>query len=727
MRKLFGGAKFVAASQVALLSAVSIAASPHKATAQTVLEGIVVEGGAVPQAGGPADAADGRGEPTAASPVEGYVARRSATGSKTDTPIQEIPQAISVVGRDQIVDQGSTSIQDALRYTPGVFAQAYGFSTRGDWARIRGASPTEYLDGMRRLNGFYNNTRPDPYTLERIEVLKGPAAVLYGQGSTAGIVNLVSKRPDPNHRNEIGVQYGSFDRKQVEADIGGKLTEDGSLAYRMIGVVLDSDSQVDFVHQDRYLFAPSVTWRPDASTSLTVLGNFQKDDSAAGAQFLPIEGTLFAGPNGFIPISRFSGEPSYNQYDSEQASVTALFETELSETFTLRQNVRYTDSKNDYKSAYPSVYANPANPFADPQRRSVFRDLYESHPHAKTFTSDTHVEAKVTTGFVSQKLLAGFDYVNFRESGTSGYAFQGGAPLDLYAPVYGSVLTPPQLFENPDVDQSSRGFYLQDQIKAGPWIAVLGVRRDQITNKSEGSPTEEHEGTTYRAGLMYELPFGLTPYASYSESLTPVSGTDFFNQAFAPILGEQVEAGFKFAPQGFNMVVNGAVYEILEQNRLAADPTNPFNQVQSGEARFRGYEIEVIGEVFSGLEIMAGYAYTDAVVLAGYGAGFRVETVPEHQASLWAKYSFNVPQVPGLISVGAGVRYIGESWDGADNFVTPEYTLFDAMVGYETDEWRFAINGKNLEDKEHLATCLARGDCFIGERRTIMTSLTYKY
>ncbi|MFD0987383.1 TonB-dependent siderophore receptor, partial [Methyloligella solikamskensis] len=301
-------------------------------------------------------------------PVDGYVAERTGTGIKTDTPLNEIPQSITVVTEQQIQDQGATSVQQALNYVPGVVAGPYGFDIRGDWARTRGQDPVQYLDGMRRIYGYYNNTRVDPYTLERIEVLKGPASVLYGAGSTAGIINLISKRPQEESHTEIGVLYGTHDFGQVQGDSTGKITQDGKWLYRLVGVARNSNTQVDYVEYDRYVFNPSITWRPDDKTELTVIANFQKDDTGSSANFLPWEGTVYPGPNGYLPWSTFVSDPDWDQYKTESASIEVLFDKELSDVWTFRQGLRYVDAEVDYRSMYPNVYTDPQNPFIDPER-----------------------------------------------------------------------------------------------------------------------------------------------------------------------------------------------------------------------------------------------------------------------------------------------------------------------------------------------------------------------
>ncbi|MBR0973434.1 TonB-dependent siderophore receptor [Bradyrhizobium japonicum] len=661
---------------------------------------------------------------TATGPVHGYVATRSGTGTKTDTPLRETPQSISVVTADRVTDQGSTTVQEALRYVPGVFADAYGADSRGDYPRIRGQDPNIYLDGTRVVNTFnFNEWRPEPYTLERIEVLRGPSSVLYGDTSTAGLLNLISKRPQAEAANEIGVQYGSFNRKQVQLDSTGKLTGDGEWLYRFVGVFRDRNMQTDYVKDDRIVLAPSLTWRPTNNTSWTVLGTYQKDKTGSSTAFLPHEGTLYPGPNGFIPINRFTSEPGWDRYRTETGAVSSLFEHRFNDALTVRQNLRYTRVEGIYHGLYPDVYSTPDNPFLDAERRTVARYIWARDSVKDNFTSDSNAELKFATGALLHKTLLGIDYRGYKERASSGAGYDA-TPFDLYAPVYTGV-TPPVMSAEPDLRQSQLGLYAQDQLRLGPWLAVLGLRHDDVTSATQGSPVEHYQATTGRAALMYELPFGVTPYVTYAQSFNPVFGSGVCATVCAPQRGEMVELGFKYNPTPGN-AINGAIFDTTERNRLASDPDNPLISIQTGKVRIRGAELEVLARITPELDLIGAYTYLDARVESGDNTGKHVETVPDHQASLWAKYRLSLLGLPG-VTLGGGVRYIGTSWDGTDTIRTPDYTLFDAMVRYETGPWRFQVNASNLFDKRHVTTCLARGDCFLGIGRTVLGSATYKF
>jgi iron complex outermembrane receptor protein len=676
------------------------------------------------QAASDAAAAAGVRAETATGPVRGYLANQSGTGTKTDTPLRETPQSITVVTADRVTDQGALTVQETLRYVPGVFADAYGPDSRGDYPRFRGQDPNIYLDGTRVVNTFqFNEWRPDPYTLERIEVLRGPSSVLYGDTSTAGLLNLISKRPQAEASNEIGVQYGSFNRKQVQLDSTGKLTKDGEWLYRFIGVFRDSNSQTDYVKDDRIVLAPSLTWRPTNNTSWTVLGTYQKDMTGSSTAFLPHEGTLFAGPNGLVPVRRFVSEPGFDRYQTETGAISSLFEHSFSDALKIRQNMRYAHVEGIYRTMYPDVYSDPANPFLDPARRTVARFISGRETTKNSFTSDSNAELKFATGPIMHKTLFGVDYRALGERASSG-VYLDPTPFDLYAPVYNGVV-PPTLSPEPDLRQSQLGLYAQDQMRLGPWLAIVGLRQDYVTSNTQGSPAEDTRATTGRAALMYELPFGLTPYVTYAQSFNPIFGSGVCATVCQAQRGEMVELGFKYNPMP-GTAINGAIYDTTEKNRLAADPGNPLISAQTGQVRIRGAELEVLTRVTPDLDLIGAYAYVNAIVESGDNAGKRVETVPEHQASLWAKYRLTALGLRG-VTIGGGVRYIGESWDGTDTIRTPDYTLFDAMIRYETGPWRFQVNASNIADKRHVTTCLARGDCFFGIGRTVLGSMTYKF
>lgn len=660
---------------------------------------------------------------TANTPVTGYRARNAVTATKTDTPLSETPQSITVVPRDQMVEQGAVSLQDALNYAAGVRSDAYGLDSRTDSVRIRGAEPTEYQDGLRRLFDWYtSNTRTDPYTLERIEVLRGPSSMLFGQGSTGGVINMVSKRPQPDRQGEIGIQLGSHGRRQLQADLTGPLDSQGEWLYRLVALGRVSDTQVDHVPDDRQLFAPSLTWRPSAATSLTLQGHWQKDKSGSTSQFFPWEGVLLPNPNGQLPTNRFIGEPGFDRYDSERRSFGWLFEHRFDEHWTVRQNVRVSRNDVNYSTLYGDSFSLPGGWAGDPIGQRLFGRFADvTLTDARMETADQHVQADFSTGAWRHKLLAGFDVLRYRKATRSFFdlpVYLGGSvPLiDAYDPTYVGY-TPGPLTDDPRSTLRQGGVYLQDQLRHGPWIVVAGLRHDKAVNSVEGGSDDRDSATTGRLGVMYLAPGGWSPYVSYSESFSPVAGLDFYNQRFRPLRGEQVEAGVKYEPEGGRTSFNAAVYRLKEKNQRTPDPANPLNTRQAGATLNEGLELEFRGRPARALELIAHYNYTDVDPA--------LEQLPRHQAAAWGVYRFAVGDVPGF-SVGAGVRWMSAFQDGAAPTV-PSVTLVDAMLAYETMHWRYALNVTNLGDKVYASTCLSRGDCWYGARRNVVASATYRF
>lgn len=575
---------------------------------------------------------------TATGPVTGFVAKRGSSATKTDTPLIETPQAISVVTRDQMEAQSALTLRETTNYTAGVVSSY--FDSRVDSFKVRGGDAIQYLDGLQRSYGTYNTTRVDPYMLERVELLRGPSSVLYGQGGIGGVLNLVSKRPQAEQQREVQVQLGSHNRKQVAADFTGPLDTEGKWLYRLVAVNRDSGTQVDHVPDDRILLAPSLTWRPNADTSLTLQALYQKDKSGSLIGFFPWQGTLLPSLYGQIPTSTFTGEPGFDRYDTRNTSLGYLFSHRFNDTWTFRQNLRSTESKVVYNSSYTSFTANrltgrPARPVFNADQRTIERDLVVQLNGGKMLLIDNQAEAHFKTGAVEHTLLVGADFQRNETSQLTGRGRAGA--LDVYAPVYGNYTAPTFLTRQPAVLQKQAGIYVQDQVKYGRWIGLLGLRHDKATTDTEGRPAVavDDKATTKRAGIVYLADGGWAPYLSYAESFLPLGGADVNNTPFKPQRGKQWEAGVKWEPEGQRTSFMAAVYDLRDTNRKTTDPTNPINSIQLGEVHVKGLELEYKGSIGRDWDWIASYAYTDARVSRSNGAdlGKRISGVPKHTAS----------------------------------------------------------------------------------------------
>lgn len=660
---------------------------------------------------------------TVTASAAGYEATGETTATKTSTPLLETPRAVTVVTHRQIADTGAQGLQEALNYAAGVRSDAYGLDSRTDSMLVRGASPDKYLDGMRQnFNWYTSTTRTDPYLLERVEVLRGPSSMLYGQGGTAGIVNMISKRPRSDSEREIVLQTGGFGRLQAQADWTGPLTDDGRWLYRVVALARDAETQVDHVRDDRALVAPSLTWRPNDDTSLTLQARWQQDRSGSTLQFFPWSGSGQANPNGRIPTDTFIGEPAFDRYDSGRLTAGWLFERRLGTRWTVRQNLRLTHNEVDYRTLYSDAFSSPGDSFLDEEQRVIGRYAQISQPEVDMWTADQHAEGSFTTGPVRHRILIGLDALHFRQTERAVYDsprhLGGGVPpIDVFDPVYSGYTAPP-LSESPESTQNQAGLYVQDQMKLGShWIVLAGLRHDRVESGLEGAEDEESDATTGRLGLMYAATGGWSPYVSYSESFTPVPGTDFYHRRYDPLRGEQIEAGIKIQPPNRAFTVTAAAFELREENRLVNDPENPLNQIQAGSTETAGFELELLGNPAGIVDLSAHYNYLDNDT--------ELEAVPEHQAAVWARRSFSLGGLGSFVA-GFGVRYFDAFRDGIAPTV-PELTLFDAMLEWSPGPWRLALNVSNLEDDVYVSTCLPRGDCFYGARRTVTLSAGYDF
>ncbi|WP_084651312.1 TonB-dependent siderophore receptor [Ottowia thiooxydans] len=672
---------------------------------------------------------------TATGPVLGYVAKLSATGTKTDTPIIETPQSISVVGAEEMETLKSQNIQDALGYVAGV-SRFEGMSRVQDTIYIRGfqaqaATGSVYRDGAKyTVNAF--NGKQEIYGLERIEVLKGASSLLYGTAGPGGIINMVSKRPPSSPLHELNVEAGSFSRKQVSGDFGGPLDKDGKWAYRLTFLKRDSDTFVDFVKDDRLFIAPALRWQLSAGTSLTLLADYQKDKTNY-VYWLPATGTIFPTAFGKIPRNRFTGEPGYSKFDAERYSIGYLFEHAFSEKLKLRNSLRYFHSNSDFPQVWVSGLASD-------QRTSAYRGGTLRWERSSSIVADTSLQYQATHGSVQHTVLVGFDYSHPKNQ--SERYDRSASNIDYYNPVYGTPLGEPTRdnWWSYNADTKQLGIYAQDQMKiADKWVVLVGGRydhsRENQSNLYTGEKSidnEKNKAFTGRAGLVYLADNGLAPYLSFSQSFEPTSGRDRLGSRFSPTKGTQYEVGARYQPRGSDTLISAAVYQLTQKNVSVSDPVDPVDpsySAQIGEVRSRGFELEARTRIGRNANLIAAYGYTDARTtqaspLQPSAVGARSPGIPFHQFSIWGDYNFGNMGLPNL-KIGAGLRYQSETKPNVGTFDVPSFTLVDAMISYTKGPWRLAFNVTNLFDKTYVGSCTT--GCFYGEPRKMIATATYRW
>ncbi len=689
---------------------------------------------------------------SAVSPTTGYVVRQSSSGTKTDTPLVETAQSISVVTRDQIREQGAQSLNQMLRYTPGVAVETRGATaTRLDQFTIRGFSASTYLDGLRNPGSRDALPQVDGYRVERIDVIKGPSSVMYGQGGPGGIVNMVSKRPTDEPVREVLFGLGNFGNRTAAFDYGDRIDDAGNVLFRVTGLAYDADGQIDHTKERRFFIAPSLTWKASPDTRLTLLANFQRDPHMGSYGAVPAYRTLLRAPDGFyLQPGFYDGDANFEKSDRKNAAIGYMFDHRFNDTFTFHQGLRYQRAEGIYRSVYSGGYLDGAPTYGQIRRSAIATDV-----EIDAFTVDNNVQAKFATGALSHTALFGFDY---QRTETSTLAGNGTAPaLSVFAPNHYMNIPVPAFATDAVSKAFQSGIYVQDQIKFDRLTATLGGRYDWSTSSNDSLNIARNVRTntplkqkafTGRASLLYLFDNGVAPYVSYSESFEPQSGSGFNNRPFEPIEGKQYEVGVKYQPAGSRSLFTAAVYDVRRQNTTTTDPdpTHVCNgmrcNIQAGEVRTQGLELEARTEPMPGLSLIASYSYSDNVytkdnpTIAGVSLeGKTPGSVPKHQASAWARYQVQQGPLAG-VGVGAGLRYVGNTYTSTSNlFRTPGRVLVDALVDVDLGRlnpqmkgWNAALNITNLFDKTHVASCLGDYDwCYYGYQRTVKATARYTW
>ncbi|EPA9427590.1 ferrichrome porin FhuA [Escherichia coli] len=696
-------------------------------------------------------------------PAATIAARQSATGTKTDTPIQKVPQSISVVTAEEMALHQPKSVKEALSYTPGVAVGTRGASNTYDYLIIRGfaadgQSQNNYLNGLKLQGNFYNDAVIDPYMLERAEIMRGPVSVLYGKSSPGGLLNMVSKRPTTEPLKEVQFKAGTDSLFQTGFDFSDALDDDGVYSYRLTGLARSANAQQKGSEEQRYAIAPAFTWRPDDKTNFTFLSYFQNEPETGYYGWLPKEGTVEPLPNGKRLPTDFNEGAKNNTYSRNEKMIGYSFDHEFNDTFTVRQNLRFAQNKVSQKSVYgygmcsdplytkdqEALKASPCLSIPQSQwGHTLTRQYVIDNEKLENFSVDTQLQSKFATGSVDHTLLTGVDFMRMRNDIDSWFGYAGSvAPSDIYNLDrsdfdFGAHPNPSGPYRVL-LKQKQTGLYVQDQAQWDKVLVTLGGRYDWADqssfNRDYGNKSERDDKEfTWRGGVNYLFDNGVTPYFSYSESFEPASQTDANGDLFAPSKGKQYEVGVKYVPEDRPIVVTGALYQLTKTNNLMADPNGSLFSVEGGEIRARGVELEAKAALSASVYVVGSYTYTDAEYTTDTTyKGNTPAQVPKHMASLWADYTFFDGPLSGL-TLGTGGRYTGSSYgDPANSFKVGSYTVVDALVRYDLARVgmagsNVALHVNNLFDREYVASCFNTYGCFWGAERQVVATATFRF
>ena len=678
---------------------------PAPAQEATVLDPITVEQGA--------------GE-TPISGGVGYIAGQTATGVKAGVPLTEVPMSVSVVTQQELVDRSPTQVEEALNYLPGITSSVWGVDDRFDQFLIRGfdVGPTGvFRDSLPNKVLNFSGFTIEPFMIERIDVLRGPSSVLYGEIDAAGMINIISKRPKFERFTEAMASYGSHDTAQIGLDTGDSNAA-GTLAWRFTGLARDGANQIDGSEDDRNLLALGVTWAPSDATSVTFLTNWQKDNLTPNS-FLPVAGEDYDIAAGPLPDSFVFSQSDYNKLETEQFSFGWQAQHQHSDALRFVQNARYAQQSTDYNQLYFAGMVDDQTmdfaAFAVPEDASIL-----ALDNQAIYTSQI--------GGVENTLLVGLDLSLQEVDGTA--AWESGYLIDVTAPSYDFPVVDPAVYQDQISTVGQAGLYIQDHAVFSNGLTITGgLRQSWVENTTEDNLTGTTDSQydtplTGMLGATYDLGNGVVPYASYTQSFNTNIGTTYDGAQFEPTRGEQVEVGVRYSPTS-DMMLSAAVYDLTKSNVLTADPDNEGYNVQTGEIRHRGIELEARGNLTEEISILAAYSYIDSEILQSNDGdqGNENYLVPNQTASLWGQYDF-AGLLDGL-GLGAGVRYVGESWgDTANTRSVDDYVIADLALRYAWDGFIARLGVTNLFDEQYYATCDAYFGCILGEGRETTLTLS---
>ncbi|WP_085627404.1 MULTISPECIES: TonB-dependent siderophore receptor [unclassified Pseudomonas] len=674
--------------------------------------------------------------------MEGYNATHSQVATKTSMPLLETSQSVSVVTRQQMEDQGSQTVAQAMRYTPGVLTNPYGATRRYDYVAMRGFNDGSvdniYVDGLKSMgdNGTYSTMQVDPYFLERIDILKGPSSVLYGRSSPGGLVALTTKKPLYTPFRQVQATVGTQGQRGMGFDFSGPVDEDKRIAYRLTGLADASDTQFDHNKEERYAIAPAISIDFSEDTSLTLQAYLQHDPNGGYHGGNPAGGMLHKRNGLRLSDHFFEGEPGIDNYERTQQSFSYQFEHRFNDVFTARQNFRYQDSDVSMDQVYSAGWA-------DADSNILNRAYTGGDERLHSYIIDNMLQAEFFTGVAKHTLLLGADYQ--RRKADVAWRYGSVDPLDAGNPQYGNGNLQ-VLGENRYQRRLQQtGAYMQDLVELDQWRFSLGLRQDwvRVSEENRDSNTkasDQRSRFTTRAGVLYLFENGIAPYVSYSESFNPNTVSDQEGRPLAPTEGTQWEAGIKYQPPGSDNLFTASVFRIEQDNLASKQPDEDFYR-PVGQVRSQGLELEAHVQLTDSLKLLGGYTFTDIEYAKSMPSlvssnmdnkGNSPTQAPKQMVSLWADYNFRQGALDGL-RLGGGVRYVGYSWVDAENSMkVPSYTLFDASIGYDLGKIGLQgvdvrLNANNLTNESYITSCASLNYCYMGEERNVSATVSYQF
>ncbi|MEM1280227.1 MAG: TonB-dependent siderophore receptor [Cyanobacteria bacterium P01_H01_bin.152] len=644
-----------------------------------------------------------------------YVEPTATTGTRTDTPLRDIPQSIQVIPQAVLEDQQVTDLADALRNVSGVTPSRSGNDGTGLRLNVRGFEDASVLrDGFRlTFGGNGAISSQDLSNIEQIEVLKGPAAILFGVTEPGGVVNLVTEQPLSEPFYELGFRVGNRGLINPTIDISGPLTEDRRLLYRLNAAYSTEDYFRDFETDiERFFFAPVVSGQINENTNLTVYLEYLNEERPADFGLVAIGDEVAD-----IPFDRALGEPG-DFSENETLRIGYNFEHRFSDSLTLRNAFSFYQVDFDSLNTSTFGFLGFDESTGELARATVF--LGDDDPPLENFDFQTNLVGEFNTGSIEHTVLAGVDLFRQNNGAILRGNFFSPVSLNIFDPIYGNV--PDQdpadlpIISSTEGQIDALGVYLQDQVSLSDNLKLLlGIRYDtfeqeNITNPSLFAPVASESSLSEdafspRVGVVYQPIEEVSLFTSYSRSFVPNTATTFNGDILEPERGEQFELGAKAELLDGQFAVSLAYFNLTLENVATPDPDFPQQfSVATGEQRSQGVELDLIGEILPGWNLVANYAYIDAEITEDNSGleGNTLFNVPEHNFNLWTTYDIQNGPLEGL-GFGLGFNYVSDRFgDNANTFEVDSYFLTNAAISYERNNWQAALNIRNLFDVDYI-------------------------
>lgn len=669
------------------------------------------------------------------------------TATKSQLTPEETPQSITVIDSEMLTMRDADSINEALRYVSGVTTELRGGAvSRVDQFNLRGfPNYQNTYDGMPLMfNGWNLQPQIDAIAVQQVEVFKGPTSSLYGNMPPGGFVNLISKQPSLQPFSQLGIAVGNRNLTEFSFESRGQI-QSSDFSYSVLGLARERDGQAVTSEEERQVFAPSIDWQASEKTLVNLNIFYQNDPSMGIYNSVPAAGSVSSTPYGRLEPDFYAGDANWNTYDRNVTMAGYKINHEFSDTWTLLHQARYMDAEVYQENTYNTGLLSNAPPpysLAPGADRTLLRRAYLTDETARALTIDNQLTGQFNKGKVEHHVLVGIDYQDLGSDIRYEDWDETMIPaIDLYAP--NNYLINPALLIGPtpyssdfEINSDQIGFYLQDQLRIGNWIALFSGRYDQYNYEENGikygtqavSAIDQNEFSG-RAGVLYEFANGWSPYLNYAESFEPVGGSDRNGNTFEPATSDQWELGVKYSSLDQRSLLTLAAFEINKKNALTRDPSGgPYDLVQAGETRSRGVELESRYIYSESLMWTFNYTWLDVEVTKD-NTGLEGKTpvwIADNTANLWMQYDWYEGPLAGF-ELGVGVRYVGETqMDALNTDVVPDYTLFDLAISRNFGAANVRVSASNITD-ENSYSCFDSNNCWFGAERSVELAAVYAF